>query len=100
MSKNWFIQILSLFACGILSATFILNKVFHERYFPHTIDLNLQTSLLVLIFSILLISFVCSVVKYEKHFIPGILARLKELKNLLFELNQFEIFYVSLMAGF
>jgi membrane protease YdiL (CAAX protease family) len=99
MTKKWFLQFFSLFACGTVLAAVVLNKIFHKRYLPFTLDLDNPFFLMLLVSTTIPIFSIYLLVKHDKLIVPGILKKLEELKDLICELNQYEIIYVSLFAG-
>ncbi len=100
MPKKWFLRIVSVYTLGLVFVTVILNKLFFKNYFPHPLALDLQFFLLVLVCSIVLISFVYFLVTRENFFIPRIIEKLEVLQELLFALNHREKIYISFLAGF
>lgn len=100
MPKNSFLQTISLLSFGIIIVTLLLNKSIFNHYFPHLIVLDFHFLFLSLMFSVSLSSAMYLIVRWDKLIIPGILAKLSQLKFMLFELTTFEKIYISFLAGF
>jgi uncharacterized protein len=100
MPKIQFLKLTTLFSAGLASVTLALNRLLTGEYFPSPVALTWQAIGLVIVASCLLMAVISLLVRFDRIFMPGILAKLRQLKPLLIGLNQTERIYIAVLAGF
>jgi uncharacterized protein len=100
MPKIQFLKLTTLFSAGLASVTLVLNRWLTGEYFPAPVALTGQAAGLAVVAAIPLMAVILLLVRVDPIFMPGILAKLRQIKPLLIGLKQTERIYIAVLAGF
>ena len=100
MSKKQFLQLTPLFYAALALLALVLDRLLIGVSFPFHLGLSREAAILTVASAVLLMAVIWVLVRLDLAFMRRILDKLRRFKPLFIELNQAELFYISVLAGF